>query len=95
MLPYEHLRFIVDDRLAALRAERAHDAMSAGLSRRQAAAGWRSVGARLGLALIRTGAWLRGETWRAVEADAGDELAAGLVGRVRAVHEPRYACRRL
>ena len=85
-MPYEHLRIIVDDRLMALRAERAHDAVIARLSGRQEAAGWRSVGAQLGLALIRTGAWLRGETWRAVEADACDQLAADLVGRARVVH---------
>ena len=85
-MPYEHLRFIVDDRLATLRAERAHDAMIARLRGRQEVAGWRSVAAYLGLALIQAGAWLRGETWRAVEANGRDELVADLVGRVRVVH---------
>ena len=86
MLPYEHLRIIVNDRLAALRAERAHDAVIARLRGGQDVAGWQSVRAQLGLVLIRLGAWLRGETWRAVEADVCEGLGADLVGRVRLVH---------
>ena len=62
MLPYEHLRMLVNERQSERQAERTRDAL---VAQAQAGAGerrsvWRGPVRGLGVALIHAGEWLRG-----------------------------------